>query len=146
MRLRFVLGEMNKMGVELTALGIGFEDRSSRGVPPIKDEDPGGGSDRDEDGVAREDSDAVPSMEREGQPEAFVSMACDDDDGMPMKEEGNPDEVVDDLMHMDGVGAEFIKQEKEKLLHSCTASHGRPVNASWPRTAPISRSCCARGS
>ena len=90
MRLQFVLGEMNKMGVELTALGIGFEDRSSRGVPPIKDKDPGGGSNRNEDGAAREDSDVGPSM----QPEAVVSMAvCHDNDGMPMKEEGNPDEV-----------------------------------------------------
>ena len=90
MRLQFVLGEMNKMGVELTVLGIEFEDRSSRGVPPIKDKDPGGGSNRNEDGAACEDSNVGLSM----QPEAVVSMAvCHDDDGMPMKEEGNPDEV-----------------------------------------------------
>jgi hypothetical protein len=59
-----------------------------------------------------------------------------------MKEEGNPDEVVDDPMHMDGVGAEFIKQENKKLLHSIAWETGECILAA--NGADLTELMCTR--
>lgn len=132
-QLQFVLGGLRKMEVELIVLGIGFEEGRSCGIP-MKDEDSddcGRNEHRDENNERYENPDAVPSMDHE-KPEAVVSMEDDDDiigGALVKEEEGNPDEIVDDVKRENSVRLEFIKRENEKLLHSIARETGGCVLA-----------------
>jgi ATP-dependent DNA helicase 2 subunit 2 len=132
-QLQFVLGGLRKMEVELIVLGIGFEEGRSCGIP-MKDEDSDDGGrneHRDENNERYENPDAVPSMDHE-KPEAVVSMEDDDDiigGALVKEEEGNPDEIVDDVKRENSVRLEFIKRENEKLLHSIARETGGCVLA-----------------
>jgi ATP-dependent DNA helicase 2 subunit 2 len=131
-QLMHVLGELNKMEVEFTVLGIGFDD-FSRSVP-IKDEDDSDCRERHHDDETKknhllENPGAVPSMDHKT-PDAVVSMMADDGDGgMMIKEEGNPDEVIDGdiTRHQNDdeiARIEFIKRENEKFLRSIAREIG----------------------
>lgn len=136
-RLQFVLGELNKMEVELIVIGIGFEEDSSIG---IKDEDSDGGNDRAEYELY-ENPEIVPSMDCK-KPEAVVSMEDDVNGGMLIKEEeGNPDEIVDDIKQESSVRVEFIKRENEKLLRSIAREiDGRILAANGANLTELLRS------
>ena len=127
-QLQFVLGGLSKMEVELIVLGIGFEEGRPCGIP-IKDEDSddGGKNDhRDENNERDENPEAVQTMDNE-KPEAVVSMEDDDDiigGALVKEEEGNPDEIFDDVKRENSVRIEFIKRENEKLLHSIARETG----------------------
>jgi ATP-dependent DNA helicase 2 subunit 2 len=129
-QLMHVLGELNKMEVEFTVLGIGFDDLS-RSVH-IKDEDGSDCREHDHDEEDRnnlhEDLGAVPSMDH-GKPDAVVSMMDRDDDGrILIKEEGNPDEMIDDdasnRENDERAHIQFIKRENEKFLCSIAIEIG----------------------
>ena len=142
-QLMHVLGELNKMEVEFTVLGIGFDD-VSRSIC-IKDEDDShrrerdhGDDEKEEEGKdtdLRERPDAVPSMDR-GKPDAVVSsmMDANDDGGILIKEEGNPDDAIHDDDDDDNAAKrrvdderariEFIKRENEKFLRSIAIEIG----------------------
>jgi ATP-dependent DNA helicase 2 subunit 2 len=126
-QLQFVLGELCKMEVELLVLGIGFEGRRSCGIR-IKDEHSDDGDEKDHRGESDdyEDLEAVPSTNHE-KPEAVVSMRDEDDifgGSLVKEEEGNPDEVVDDVERGNSARVEFVKRENEKLLRSIARETG----------------------
>lgn len=122
-QLHFVLGELGKMEVELIVLGIEFEEGCAS--MPIKNEDLDT-SRPDDDYVKPE---AVTSMDHR-KPEVILSMEADNDNSMLMvKEEGNPDEFIDDIKDERSIQVEFIKRENEKLLRSIAREVGGVILA-----------------
>mmetsp|Transcript_5629 Transcript_5629/g.10292 ORF Transcript_5629/g.10292 Transcript_5629/m.10292 type:complete len:439 (-) Transcript_5629:913-2229(-) len=93
-QLQCVLDGLNNMEVQLVVVGIGFEEGVSI---PSNDEDSDDDSDKE--------------------PDAVVSGMKEEEDDTMIKEEGNPDEMMNDMKQDSGM-RQLIKRENEKLLLS----------------------------
>jgi len=93
-QLQCVLDGLNNMEVQVIVVGIGFQEGVSI---PINDEDSDDDSDK--------------------KPDAVVSGIEEDDNGGMIKEEGNPDEMMNDVKQESDM-RRLIKRENEKLLLS----------------------------